>query len=195
MIHGGLLVFKVLLLTRSPLLDDCFGNILQITFFFRENKDKLIRQTIIQILPYFSATNPSLVVERHLSDTFTFLLSCLNHSSDRNLAFTSIADFIFSIRSHVDLAIVNPFIERLVAALLSALQSQNKKETCAGALICISKLAETFQSSVTLHVRSLVPFVLHHGLQDQVKTTFISISSNIPSLLPEIQERILNYIS
>jgi FKBP12-rapamycin complex-associated protein len=194
-IHGSLIALGELLrntrnfFTTVSRYQEAYQHILK----YREHKDKFVRSTAISMLPRLAKANPEVFVKSFLDSVIHFLLSTLQHSSDaeKGVIFTAIGEISLAIRHNI-----KPYLDRIVAEIQATLKGKSK-QCCDEALGCITMLARAV--GIALHqgcgMKDLLNDIFSVRLSEPLVATLEALVTHIPTLLKEIQLRLMDVLS
>ncbi|MDP2439819.1 MAG: DUF3385 domain-containing protein, partial [archaeon] len=195
-LHGSLLVIGCLLIDPGSILDDCFANLVSTVMQFKDHRDKLIRGMVISIFPKLAKANPYGFQRQVLDDAMDFLFASLKNPEHEGAAFVAIGEIIFALSDDQFVLKISPFIDRTTHLIKSALQPRKASNHLGPIYSCIEKIASSLGSSSASHMHELLPIVFQNTqISLELSDVLSTVASVVPSLLSEIQERLLNLIS
>ncbi|EFJ04540.1 hypothetical protein SELMODRAFT_449361, partial [Selaginella moellendorffii] len=166
-IHGSLLAVGELLRNTGEFMMSRYKEVLDIAFKFRDHRDRLVRRSITSLLPR---------IAHFLRDRFvTSYFNCLI-VADTDVHGSSCSCYAQSKRTFY------------------WLQPRRGKPSME-AIACVGNLTEALGPLMEEHVRSTLDIMFDTGLTPTLEKALNQIVTSLPSLLPPIQERLLDFIS
>ncbi|KAL2912121.1 phosphatidylinositol kinase-related protein kinase tor1 [Polyrhizophydium stewartii] len=191
-IHGSLLALSSLLNQAPKFVDGRYTEVCEIVLRYREHRDHLLRQTIISIIPDLAKFDPEQFVGQYLASSITYLLAQIRRERERTAAFLAIGRVGMAVgRSIIE------YLDQIVACVKEALSQPGKlrDESSTGPFQCISLLAVAVGGALAKHMHGVLDIIFAGKLTEPMCQALADLSSNIPSLLPVIQEQLLDVIS
>ncbi|ORX52573.1 phosphatidylinositol kinase Tor2 [Piromyces finnis] len=213
-IHGCLLVIRELLLHTGNFMDQYYKEIADIVLKNRDNKDSLIRRTVILLMSDLADFNAracksgsqsnnedntqankllnSIFVKNYLDDCMIYLLSQLKKDRDRSIVFTSIGKIAIAVESNI-----GPYLDSVTLNIKEVLTQKSRYRVGTEVYVfqCISMLATAVGQVLTKHMHELLDIMLAQGLSEALTQALSDLAHYIPPLLPTIQDRLLNVLS
>jgi FKBP12-rapamycin complex-associated protein len=144
------------------------------------------------IIPDLAKLDTADFVHSYFSASLNYLLSQLKKEKERPISFTAIGKVSLvvgsSIAGYLD-AIIVSIKESLIA------KGKNRFHNEVPAYQCISMLAIAVGPTLTKYMHELLDYMFAGGLTDSLQRALVDLSTNIPPLLPNIQERLLDMLS
>lgn len=191
-VHGCLLVIRELLLHTGKFMDKYYKEITEIVIKNRDNRDSLIRRTVISLISDLASFDPETFVESYLDNCMLFLLAQLKKDRDRSTAFISIGKIAIAVGSSIGVYL-DPITLNIKEVLTQ--KSRNRIGTEVYVFQCISMLATAVGQALTKHMHELLEIMLAQGLSEALTQALSDLAHYIPPLLQTIQERLLNVLS
>lgn len=192
-LHGALLVINALLL--SPGLGDVHLTIFSTVFGFREHRDKLIRSCFIAMIPRMCACSRLLFAEKYLNDASDSLLAALRIPEFESIAFTAIGEMFHALADEQFLQRIAPIVDKTTVLIKAALQPKRGHPT-PSIFSCIELIAKTGGSAFLAQMLDILPVMfVSSPLTPEFAAALHTLSVQLPSLLPDIQDRLLNLIA
>ncbi|KAH9264533.1 hypothetical protein BASA83_012004 [Batrachochytrium salamandrivorans] len=191
-IHGSLLALRELLIHAPKFVEGRYTEVCEIVLRYREHRETLIRQTIIQIIPDLALFDPVQFANNYLGVYVGYLLMQIKRDKEHSMAFLAIGRVGMAVgRGIVD------YLDAILTSVKDTLKAQSKlrDEVSAGPFQCISLLAISVGPALTKHIQGLLDYMFTGDLTEPFCQALVDLSTHIPQLLPVIQGRLLNAIS
>lgn len=190
-IHGSLVALGELLLNTGNFLQSKHKEVCETVLGYKDLKDKLIRRTVISFLPQLAAFNPQIFASNYLSTTVKHLLSKDCHKDEfRAISFLSIGELaLASPKEFV------PHVPPVISKIKDTLHTKSKVLVCPEALTCLGLLAKALKSQLSPHIEDLLPLIFSVGLSNTLAETLVIIAKEVPSQLPQLQDKLLGVLS
>jgi FKBP12-rapamycin complex-associated protein len=195
-IHGSLLVLCEMLNNTNSFFKNYerFNEIGQILLKFREHKEKLIRITCINMMPRLAMANPESFGKEFLDNSILYLLGVVSKSKEdqeRQSAFIAMGEIAVEVKD-----LIKSYLDKIVEEVQNTLKSKNK--VCGDeALMCITLLAKAI--GIGLHqgcgMKDLLDNIFSVGLTEKLVESLAALVLHIPTLLKEIQLRLMDVLS
>ena len=91
-IHGSLLALGELLRCSGSFIQDRFKDVCDSIIKYKEHRDKLIRRTVISLMPLLAAAHPESFVHNYRHTCINHLLLSMRRDSDRATSFISLGE-------------------------------------------------------------------------------------------------------
>ncbi|TPX38402.1 hypothetical protein SeMB42_g06762 [Synchytrium endobioticum] len=192
-IHGSLLTLRVLLTpAAASFLDGRYKEICELILKFKDHRDVLIRKTVIQSIPALAAFETDTFVSNYLNPCMNHLLGQLRREKDRSGAFLAVGKVAIAVGSHV-----GPYLDAILQTIKEGLflKGKNRGPHDAPIFQCISMLATAVGPALTRYIHELLDLMFAAGLTEPLRQALADLVNNIPPLLSNIQERLLNMLS
>lgn len=198
-LHGSLLVLGELLVAAHDFMQDRFREASDLVLRYKDSKERIIKRTVIMLLPRFVATSPDVFVHAYLERSMRYLLECLSKRDDlRPLCYTSAGEIAKNMGGFVYK--LGPYLNQLIDAIKDGLMIRGKGKEAAGsfceeALTCICMLAQALGNVLRTPMADIIPLMFNAGLTEQLAEALQVLSRTFPKLHPIIQERLLEHLS
>ncbi|GAA5903699.1 hypothetical protein JCM6882_003390 [Rhodosporidiobolus microsporus] len=191
-IHGSLLGYKELFLEGKMFMSDRFHSVCDQILSFKDHRDPLVRRAVVELIPTLASYNHTEFTEHYLHKTMVYLLEQLKKNKDRTTSFHAIGYVAMQVKSAMA-----PFLDPILESIKEGLQQRGKKGAPSEESIfqCISMLAQSVGQALTKHMHELLDLMFAYGLSPALEHALMQLGKDIPPLLPEIQERVLNLVS
>uniref|UniRef100_A0A0D9WE66 Serine/threonine-protein kinase TOR n=1 Tax=Leersia perrieri TaxID=77586 RepID=A0A0D9WE66_9ORYZ len=175
-IHGSLLAVGELLRNTGEFMMSRYREVADIVLNYLRHRDQLVRRSITSLLPR---------IAHFLRDRFVtnYLKICMDH-------------ILFVLRTPDERASGFVALGEMAGALGAELIAPRRGRPSLEAISCVGSFAKAMGSAMEPHIRGgLLDAMFSAGLSDKLVEALESISTSIPSLLPTIQERLLDCIA
>ncbi|XP_057821315.1 serine/threonine-protein kinase TOR isoform X2 [Cryptomeria japonica] len=188
-IHGSLLAVGELLRNTGEFMMSRYKEVADIVFKYREHKDRLVRRSITSLLPRIAHFLRDRFVTSYLKICMDHILAVLRTPTERASGFVALGEMAEALDG--ELIHYLPTITSLIRDAIAPRRGKPSME----ALACIGSLAKAMGPAMEIHVRSLLDAMFFPGLSPTLVESLDQIASSLPSLLPTIQDRLLDCIS
>ncbi|KNE54070.1 hypothetical protein AMAG_17615 [Allomyces macrogynus ATCC 38327] len=168
-VHGALLVVREF-------------EICELLLKLKDHKDALIWRTVISVIPTAASFNPP----RFLSH----LITQLKRERDRSAALIAVGRVALAMESSM-----KDCLEDIIKVSRESLLMKAKSRNEAPAYQCVSMLATAVGQALTKDLQDVLDLFFANGISQPLVQALGDISTNIPPLLPKLQERLLNLVS
>lgn len=190
-IHASLLGIGELLRNPGEFMLARFKEMCDIILRYRDHKDRLVRKTVISLLPRLATFYPELFIQNYLNMCMNYLLISLKRDSERGPAFMALGEIAVAVSAHT-----KPYVENIITAVKTTLSTRGGRQTsCNEALTCVSMLALAVGPLLNPHLPDLLPLMFHAGLSQPLVDALTELAVRIPNQLPNIQERLIDVLS
>ncbi|KAF9352686.1 phosphatidylinositol kinase- protein kinase tor1 [Mortierella sp. NVP85] len=199
-IHGSLLIYRELTLHAGMFIYERFTEACETVLRFKDNRESLIKKTVINLLPVLAAYDPSDYIDFYLDQSMTYLLGQVQYDkerkgvndTERSVSFLAIGKLAVVAKQDIE-----RYLDDIMQSIKDGLKAKSKLRAVTDGPIfnCISMLAQAVGPSMACHLAELLELMLAAGLSEPMCQSFTDLSANIPHSLPAIQERLLNMIS
>ncbi|GAA5970883.1 hypothetical protein JCM11641_004492 [Rhodosporidiobolus odoratus] len=191
-IHGSLLGYKELFLEGKMFMFDHYTTVCDQILSFKDHRDPLVRRAVVELIPTLASYNHTEFSEHYLHKTMLYLLGQLKNNRDRTTSFHAIGHVAMQVKSSM-----TNYLDPILASIKEGLQQRGKKGAPSEEAIfqCIGMLAQSVGQALTKHMHELLNLMFAYGLSPALDHALTQLGKDIPPLLPEIQERVLNLIS
>ncbi|KAF8928817.1 armadillo-type protein [Dissophora ornata] len=199
-IHGSLLIFRELILHANMFMYERFRDTCETVLRFKDHRERLIRGTVINLLPALAEYDPPDFIDYYLDRSMSHLLGQAHfdrekkgmNDLERPMAFLAIGKVALVAKR--DIA---GYLDDIMHCVKDGLRAKSKSRAAKDAPIfsCISMLAEAVGQTMGYHLAELLDLMLATGLSEPMCQSLKDIATYIPYSLSDIQERLLNMIS
>lgn len=195
-LHGALLAAGELLRINVGILsEDKVADVYMLVLRQKDNKDSLIRRTVINLLPVLARFDPEQFCQQYLTESVTHLVMILRKGSERSSPYLALGAIVV-----IAGARIRPWIDEIVELIDDGIVPKSRKPHCYEAVTCLASVAEALPDDASLMARA--PVLLEQmfsGTDGRLDPRMVSalhdVARSIPSLLPDIQLRLLDAIS
>ncbi|XP_057450319.1 serine/threonine-protein kinase TOR isoform X2 [Lotus japonicus] len=188
-IHGSLLAVGELLRNTGEFMMSRYREVAEIVLRYLDHRDRLVRLSITSLLPRIAHFLRDRFVTNYLSICMNHILSVLKVPQDRDSGFIALGEMAGAL----DGELVH-YLPTIITHLREAIAPRRNKPSLE-ALTCVGSIAKAMGPAMESHVRGLLDIMFSTGLSTVLVDTLEQISISIPSLLPTIQDRLLDNIS
>ncbi|POY71739.1 putative Non-specific serine/threonine protein kinase [Rhodotorula taiwanensis] len=191
-IHGSLLGYKELFLEGKMFMNDRYTEVCDQILSFKDHRDPLVRRAVVELIPTLASYNHADFAAQYLHKTMLYLLGQLRNNRDRTTSFHAIGQVALQVKSAMA-----PYLDPILTSIKEGLLQRGKKGAPSEESIfqCIGMLAQSVGQALTKHMHELLDLMFAYGLSPALETALTQLGRDIPPLLPEIQERVLNLVS
>ncbi|KAJ6385559.1 hypothetical protein OIU77_028693 [Salix suchowensis] len=166
-----------------------YKEVAEIVLRYLEHRDRLVRLSITSLLPRIAHFLRDRFVSNYLEICMNHILAVLRIPAERGSGFIALGEMAGAL----DGELVN-YLPTITAHLRDAIAPRRAKPSLE-ALVCVGNIAKAMGPAMEPFVRSLLDVMFSAGLSSTLVDALEQISVSIPSLLPTIQERLLDCIS
>eukprot|EP00026_Physarum_polycephalum_P000091 Phypoly_transcript_00091.p1 GENE.Phypoly_transcript_00091~~Phypoly_transcript_00091.p1 ORF type:complete len:2307 (+),score=451.47 Phypoly_transcript_00091:133-7053(+) len=188
-LHGSLITLGELLRNTGDFVSGKFKDICDIILKYRDHKDRLVKRTVITLLPRLSIYSPDVFVHNYLNTCMNHLLNALRNQADRGVAFIALGEISMSVGGNA-----KPYLENIVVQIKAAAPGRGKPfypET----LTCVSMLASAVGQALIPHMPSLLQQMFSTGLCVPLIDSLRDLAVSLPNLAHQIQQKLLDLLS
>eukprot|EP00002_Diphylleia_rotans_P004010 TRINITY_DN1288_c0_g1_i6.p1 TRINITY_DN1288_c0_g1~~TRINITY_DN1288_c0_g1_i6.p1 ORF type:complete len:2340 (-),score=509.17 TRINITY_DN1288_c0_g1_i6:204-7223(-) len=201
-VHGSLLVLGELFINSGNFLVPYFKEASDYILKFRDHRDKLVKKTVVTILPKAISFAVSKEIWKQewkegrefytsaLKNTIQYVFKTLNKEGDRSYAFIAMGEIALAIRSDC-----LQYLDEIMARVKEGLGQKAKKVFVVEAIHCVRMLSQAIGTDMKAHVAELLDILFQIPLSQVLIDTFGEIARHIPDYLGEVQDRLLNRLS
>ena len=196
-IHGSLLTVGELLRHAGSYMADKDKEVCGLVLKYREHREKLIRATVVALLPMLASHSPKMFVSNYLNLCMTYLFQMLKKDAARSSAFLALGRIAISVGESIQ-----PYLSVIVQQIKTALtvnQARSYRRTqpqiCHTAITCVSMLAQAVGPGLSVHMEGLLPLIFVDGISVTLTEALAVLGTTIPEWLPAIQHRLLDLIT
>ncbi|KAH8519812.1 hypothetical protein H0E87_001306, partial [Populus deltoides] len=188
-IHGSLLAVGELLRNTGEFMMSRYREVADIVLRYLEHRDRLVRLSITSLLPRIAHFLRDRFVTNFLEICMNHILAVLRIPAERGSGFIALGEMAGALDGELE-----HYLPTITAHLRDAIAPRRAKPSLE-ALACVGNIAKAMKTAMEPYVRSLLDVMLSAGLSPTLVEALEQISDSIPSLLPTIQERLLDCIS
>ncbi|XP_011030285.1 PREDICTED: serine/threonine-protein kinase TOR-like isoform X2 [Populus euphratica] len=188
-IHGSLLAVGELLRNTGEFMMSRYREVAEIVLRYLEHRDRLVRLSITSLLPRIAHFLRDRFVTNYLEICMNHILAVLRIPAERGSGFIALGEMAGALDGELE-----HYLPTITAHLRDAIAPRRAKPSLE-ALACVGNIAKAMKTAMEPYVRSLLDVMLSAGLSPTLVEALEQISDSIPSLLPTIQERLLDCIS
>jgi FKBP12-rapamycin complex-associated protein len=100
-------------------MNSAFIETCEVVLKYKDNRDIVVRKTVMNLFPVLAAYNPNVFVERYLHQTMFFLLAQLKKDRDRQAAYISVGRLSLTVGSSI-----NPYLDAIIQNIRESLASK-----------------------------------------------------------------------
>ncbi|XP_062176298.1 serine/threonine-protein kinase TOR isoform X2 [Alnus glutinosa] len=188
-IHGSLLAVGELLRNTGEFMMSRYREVADIVLRYLEHRDRLVRMSITSLLPRIAHFLRDRFVTNYLTICMNHILAVLRIPAERATGFTALGEMAGAL----DGELVH-YLPTITSHLRDAIAPRRGKPS-PEALACVGSIAKAMGPAMEPHVRGLLDVMFSAGLSLTLVEALEQITISIPSLLPTIQDRLLDCIS
>ncbi|KAJ1388343.1 Tetratricopeptide-like helical domain superfamily [Sesbania bispinosa] len=188
-IHGSLLAVGELLRNTGEFMMSRYREVAEIVLRYLDHRDRLVRLSITSLLPRIAHFLRDRFVTNYLTICMNHILSVLKVPQDRDSGFIALGEMAGAL----DGELIH-YLPTITTHLREAIAPRRSKPSLE-ALACVGSIAKAMGLAMEPHVRGLLDIMFSTGLSTVLVEALEQISTSIPSLLPTIQDRLLDSIS
>ncbi|KAF3328854.1 Serine/threonine-protein kinase TOR [Carex littledalei] len=188
-IHGSLLAVGELLRNTGEFMMSRYREVADIVLKYLDHKDRLVRLSITALLPRIAHFLRDRFVTNYLKICMDHILAVLRTRDERGSGFTALGEMAGALGGELV-----PYLPTITLYLREAIAPRRGRPSHE-AITCVGNFAKAMGPAMEPHVRGLLDCMFAAGLSKVLVVALEQISLSIPSLLPTIQERLLDSIS
>ncbi|KAG9440008.1 hypothetical protein H6P81_020173 [Aristolochia fimbriata] len=188
-IHGSLLAVGELLRNTGEFMMSRYREVADIVLKYLEHRDRLVRLSITSLLPRIAHFLRDRFVTNYLKICMDHILAVLRIPAERASGFIALGEMAGAL----DGELIN-YLPTITSHLRDAIAPRRGRPSLE-ALVCVGSFAKAMGPAMEPHVRGLLDAMFSAGLSPTLVEALEQITVSIPSLLPTIQERLLDCIS
>ncbi|KAJ0011377.1 hypothetical protein Pint_33614 [Pistacia integerrima] len=190
-IHGSLLAVGELLRNTGEFMMSRYREVAEIVLRYLEHRDRLVRLSITSLLPRIAHFLRDRFVTNYLKICMNHILAVLRIPAERDSGFIALGEMAGAL----DGELIH-YLPTITSHLREAIAPRRGKPSLE-ALACVGNIAKAMGPVMESHVRGLldVMFSPSASLSSTLVDALEQITVSIPSLLPTIQDRLLDSIS
>ncbi|KAJ4716092.1 Serine/threonine-protein kinase TOR [Melia azedarach] len=188
-IHGSLLAVGELLRNTGEFMMSRYREVAEIVLRYLEHRDRLVRLSITSLLPRIANFLRDRFVTNYLKICMNHILTVLRIPAERDSGFIALGEMAGALDGELF-----HYLPTITSHLREAIAPRRGKPSLE-ALACVGNIAKAMGPVMEPHVRGLLDVMFHAGLSTTLVDALEQITVSIPSLLPTIQDRLLDCIS
>ncbi|KAK2655828.1 hypothetical protein Ddye_008880 [Dipteronia dyeriana] len=188
-IHGSLLAVGELLRNTGEFMMSRYREVAEIVLRYLEHRDRLVRLSITSLLPRIAHFLRDRFVTNYLKICMDHILTVLRLPAERDSGFIALGEMAGAL----DGELIH-YLPTITSHLREAIAPRKGKPSLE-ALACVGNIAKAMGPVMEPHVRGLLDIMFSAGLSTTLVDSLEQITVSIPSLLPTIQDRLLDCIS
>ncbi|KAI9166124.1 hypothetical protein LWI28_026644 [Acer negundo] len=188
-IHGSLLAVGELLRNTGEFMMSRYREVAEIVLRYLEHRDRLVRLSITSLLPRIAHFLRDRFVTNYLKICMNHILTVLRLPAERDSGFIALGEMAGAL----DGELIH-YLPTITSHLREAIAPRKGKPSLE-ALACVGNIAKAMGLVMEPHVRGLLDIMFSAGLSTTLVDSLEQITVSIPSLLPTIQDRLLDCIS
>jgi serine/threonine-protein kinase mTOR len=196
-IHASLLTIGELIEHARDYMNDKQIEVCNVVLRYRENRERVIKNTVVSLFPSLATYAPKVFVANHLN-------LCINHlfqlrKKDNTRAFTALGRLAVAVGYDIE-----PHLFSIVQQIKNALTLSHARGIGVGrratptgnpaAITCVSMLAKAVGPGLSPHLDELLPLMMNEGLTATLTEALADLGATVPVWLPAIQQRLLDQI-
>lgn len=166
----------------------------------RDSRNRHVRTAVIEFLPRLASVGPEAVAAEWLQQSVSHLLASLQLGSDVRTAACRALGQMALVASNAFIDFV-PMVLRECCGALTAAAIGKARTLGRGAafgpdapLECIGLLAKAYGSEIEVHMAGILPYIFCEGLTPSLATLLPTLAAHVPSLVPQLQDRLLDAV-
>ncbi|XP_038681159.1 serine/threonine-protein kinase TOR isoform X1 [Tripterygium wilfordii] len=188
-IHGSLLAVGELLRNTGEFMMSRYREVAEIVLRYLEHRDRLVRLSITSLLPRIAHFLRDRFVTNYLTICMNHILAVLRLPAERGSGFIALGEMAGAL----DGELVH-YLPTIMSHLRDAIAPRRGRPSLE-ALACVGNIAKAMGPAMEPYVRGLLDVMFSAGLSPTLVDALEQITVSIPSLLPTIQDRLLDCIS
>ncbi|KAJ5076740.1 serine/threonine-protein kinase mtor [Anaeramoeba ignava] len=190
-VHGSLLVIRELLTCSDRFMESHLEEICTIIFRFKTSKAKIIRETIVDLIPQLARFSPHFFQERYLDSIMTYLYTVYKRDSVlKNKIFETIGELALIFQSNIE-----KHIPEIMKRIQLSMAPNKKKTYCELSMSCLSKVAKFSDIRGYLNSFKIIDTMIESPLNQTKINSLFELTSSIPDIEMEIKFKLLNLLS
>ncbi|XAR52952.1 Non-specific serine/threonine protein kinase [Bertholletia excelsa] len=188
-IHGSLLAVGELLRNTGEFMMSRYREVAEIVLRYLEHRDRLVRLSITLLLPRIAHFLRDRFVTNYLKICMDHILAVLKIPAERASGFIALGEMAGALDGELV-----EYLPTITSHLRDAIAPRRGRPSLE-ALVCVGSIAKAMGPTMEPHVRGLLDAMFSAGLSFTLVEALEQITLSIPSLLPTIQDRLLDCIS
>ena len=196
-LHGALLTVTELLRKPTDFMRTKFAEISNnierlTTLKIKDDKTSIIPAAIHKAIPLLCGLSPEDFGDNH----FHYLLSSIRDDNLKGQAFRSLGELSKPLLTtdRPPAQFLEPILKSVKAELTRSKLKPNDFDDVMLCVQLVSESARTFLSRMQI-INDIPPLLFSHGLSASMTKAINALATHVPSMLPDIQGRLLNLIS
>jgi len=190
-IHGALLAIGEMLRNNIEFMLARFKEVCISVLKFKSHSNRLVRETVIALLPKLAHFESEAFVRLSLEDSLQHIIATLKSSSStRGTAYIALGEMALAVKDHIA-----PRLDECMELVKEGLSNRRNKAFANDALQCVSMLARAVGPKLVPHMGDLVDQMFSSGLSPTLVDALRELSTHVPSVLAAIQNRLLTAIT
>ncbi|KAF5177476.1 Serine/threonine-protein kinase TOR [Thalictrum thalictroides] len=189
-IHGSLLAVGELLRNTGEFMMSRYREVADIVLRYLEHRDRLVRLSITSLLPRIAHFLRDRFVTNYLTICMDHILAVLKIPAERASGFIALGEMAGAL----DGELIH-YLPTIISHLRDAIAPPRRGRPSLEALACVGSFAKAMGPTMEPHIRFLLDAMFSAGLSPTLVETLEQVTISIPSLLPNIQDRLLDTIS
>jgi FKBP12-rapamycin complex-associated protein len=189
-LHGSLIALGELLRQSGTFMSDKYKTVADIILKHLTSNNRLIKQTVISLLPVLARYNKSEFTQHYLPSIMTQLLAALRRENERSHAFMAVGKIALAITDHI-----KEYLDQIIPLAKTSMMPKTRAQSCNEVLSCLSMLAAAVGPALQPHIKELLPPMFSVGLTPTLVEALTSLTVHIPDLAFDIQIRLLDLLS
>ncbi|XP_017224295.1 serine/threonine-protein kinase TOR isoform X2 [Daucus carota subsp. sativus] len=188
-IHGSLLAVGELLRNTGEFMMSRYREVAEIVLRYLEHRDRLVRLSITSLLPRIAHFLRDRFVTNYLTICMNHILAVLKIPAERASGFIALGEMAGALDGEL-----HNYLPTITSHIRDAIAPRRGRPSLE-ALACVGNIAKAMGLAMEPHVLSLLDSMFAAGLSFTLVEALEQIAVSIPSLLPTIQDRLLESIS
>ncbi|KAL1192594.1 Serine/threonine-protein kinase TOR [Cardamine amara subsp. amara] len=188
-IHGSLLAVGELLRNTGEFMMSRYREVAEIVVRYLNHRDPLVRLSITSLLPRIAHFLRDRFVSNYLEICMDHILAVLSKPAERASGFIALGEMAGALDGELI-----KYLPTIMSHLRDAI-APRKGRPLLEAVACVGNIAKAMGSTVETHVRDLLDVMFSSSLSSTLVDALDQITISIPSLLPTVQDRLLDCIS
>jgi phosphatidylinositol kinase/protein kinase (PI-3 family) len=188
-IHGALLAVGELLHNSGEFLVSRLKEACKIIMSHRSHRERLVCETVAQLLAQLAAFSPDAFARAYLDDAFNHVVASIKDGKiTKSVGFRVLGAFCVAVGEQAE-----PRLPTVLTLILPELDPHLKTTAPGAALLCIGLLAQALgpRFAVFVSQQNLVDQMFATGLRTELVEALSQLAHCIPDLLPQIQQQLL----
>ncbi|KAI3638087.1 hypothetical protein MIR68_003698 [Amoeboaphelidium protococcarum] len=192
-VHASLLVLESMLKFSNDGLNEHYVELCDLVLKHKDNKDVLIRKSVMTVLPLLASFKPDAFVSNYLASAMSYLVGHLKKDKDKVAAFNSCGGICVAVQSSI-----TQYLPQLITSAKESLSVRGRSKNfadIAAVFHFVAMLSQAVGQGIVKDLRELTELMLSCGLSDALRTSLAVIAENVPQLLHYLQVQMLNLVS